>query len=66
VLQRRGNHDAFRVHHVDVLDRPDLAERFAVQTMPTLLVIEEKQVRARITAPRGSHEIESTLEQWLK
>ena len=30
VLQRRGNHDTFRLHRVDVGDRPELAERFAV------------------------------------
>ena len=66
VLQRRRNHGTFRVHHVDVGDRPDLADRFGIETMPTLLVIEDKRVRARIAAPRGCREIESQLSPWLK
>jgi thioredoxin-like negative regulator of GroEL len=66
VLQRRGNHGTFRLHHVDVGDRPDLAERLAVDTVPTLLVIEGKRVRARIAEPRGCRDIESLLAPWLK
>jgi thioredoxin-like negative regulator of GroEL len=66
VLQRRGNHDTFRLHQVDVGDRPELAERFAVDAAPTMLVIEDKQVRVRITSPNGCREIESLLAPWLK
>lgn len=66
VLQRRGNHGTFRVHHVDIGDRPELAERFGVTATPTMLVIEDKQVRVRITAPAGCREIESQLAPWLK
>jgi thioredoxin-like negative regulator of GroEL len=66
VLQRRRNHSTFRLHHVDVSDRPELVERFAVDAIPTLLVIEDKRVRARIAAPGGCREIEAVLAQWLK
>jgi thioredoxin-like negative regulator of GroEL len=66
VLQRRGNHGTFRVHHIDVSDRPEIAERFAVDTTPTLLVIQDKRVRARLAAPSGAREIEAGLKPWLK
>jgi thioredoxin-like negative regulator of GroEL len=66
VLQRRRNHDTFRLHQVDVVDRPDLAERFAVNAIPTMLVIEDRRVRARIAAPAGCREIESQLAPWLR
>jgi len=66
VLQRRGNHETFRVLHIDVGERPELGERFGIEAMPTLIVLEDNQVRARGAAPRGCREIESLLEPWLK
>ena len=47
VLQRRHNHDTFAVHYVDREERPDLAERFRVDDVPTLVVVHEKTVRGR-------------------
>jgi hypothetical protein len=47
-------------------DRPDLVERFAVDTTPTLVVVEDKQVRARLAHPRGSRDIERFLAPWLQ
>lgn len=44
---------------------PDLAERFGVQTVPTLCVVEERRLRKRITAPRGCRELERELAPWL-
>lgn len=66
VLQRRRNHGTFRLYRVDSEDRPDLVERFAVETMPTLVVVEGKQVRARLNRPRGCREIEQFLAPWLQ
>jgi thioredoxin 2 len=66
VLQRRRNHGTFRLYRVDEEDRPDLVERFAVETMPTLVVVEGKQVRARLTRPRGCRDIERFLAPWLQ
>ncbi|MHB8649680.1 MAG: thioredoxin family protein [Gaiellaceae bacterium] len=66
VLQRRRNHGTFKLYRVDEQERPDLVERFAVQTMPTLVVVEDKVVRARLERPRGCREIESFLAPWLK
>jgi thiol-disulfide isomerase/thioredoxin len=66
VLQRRRNHGTFRLYRVDEKERPDLVERFAIETMPTLVVVEDKVVRARLERPRGCREIESFLAPWLK
>ncbi len=65
VLQRRRNHETFKVYHVDELKRPDLVERFGVTTMPTLVVVEGKKVRGRLEQPRGCRDIERFLAPWL-
>src|SRR3954464_11053464 len=66
VLQRRRNHGTFKLYRVDERERPDLVERFAVATMPTLGGAEDNAVRARLERPRGCREIESFLAPWLK
>ena len=65
VLQRRRNHETFRLYRVDEHERPDLVERFGVEVMPTLVVVEGKTVRARLERPRGCREIERFLAPWL-
>ena len=65
VLQRRRNHDTFTLYRVDNRERPDLLERFGVESVPTLVVVEEKTVRARLERPRGCREIERFLAPWL-
>jgi thioredoxin-like negative regulator of GroEL len=65
VLQRRRNHETFSLHRLDAEKRPDLAERFRVTTLPTLLVVEQKVVRGRLEAPRGCRDIAAFLEPWL-
>jgi thioredoxin-like negative regulator of GroEL len=65
VLQRRRNHGTFKVLHVAEEERPDLLERFAVDELPTLVVVEGKTVRARLERPRGCREIEGFLAPWL-
>jgi thioredoxin-like negative regulator of GroEL len=65
VLQRRKNHDTFRLYRVDEHSRPDLVERFGVDRMPTLVVVEGKAVRGRLSTPRGCREIERFLAPWL-
>jgi thioredoxin-like negative regulator of GroEL len=66
VLQRRGNHDTFRIDRVEQSARPDLHERFGIDTVPTLVVIEERQMKARLVAPRGAVAIERFLAPWLR
>ena len=65
VLQRRRNHGTFRILFVDQGERPDLVERFGVQGVPTLVVVEEQRVRARLDEPRGCRDIEQLLSPWL-
>jgi thioredoxin-like negative regulator of GroEL len=65
VLQRRRNHGTFKLYRVAGEERPDLVERFEVETMPTLLVVEGKQVRGRLERPRGCRDIEAFLAPWL-
>jgi thioredoxin-like negative regulator of GroEL len=66
VLQRRRNHGTFRLYRVDEQQRPDLVDRFRVQSIPTLVVVEDKRVRARLEHPRGCRDIERFLEPWLQ
>lgn len=66
VLQRRRNHGTFKMYTVDREQRPDLVERFEIDTLPTLVVVENKIVRARLERPRGCREIEGFLAPWLK
>lgn len=66
VLQRRRNHTTFSVRHVEQEERPDLFERFGIDTVPTLVVIEDRRVRARLSDPRNSAEIAAMLSPWLK
>jgi thioredoxin 1 len=65
VLQRRQNHETFRLYRVAREERPDLVERFGVEQLPTLVVVEEHKVRGRLEGPRGCREIERFLAPWL-
>ena len=65
VLQRRRNHETFRLYRVDEEQRPDLVERFRVTSLPTLVVVERKTVQARLERPRGCRDIERFLAPWL-
>lgn len=66
VLQHRHNHVTFDVRHITVEDRPDLASRFRISKIPTLLVIVDDKVAARIIQPRGARELEQKLHEWLR
>jgi thioredoxin-like negative regulator of GroEL len=66
VLQRRRNHQSFRLHRIEVEQHPDLVERFQIDAIPALLVVADKRVRARLGEPRGCAEISQTLAPWLK
>jgi hypothetical protein len=66
VLQRRRIHDTFSVRYVAREEHPDLLERFRVAQTPTIVVVEEKRVRGRLTQPRGCDEIQTFLAPWLR
>ena len=66
MLQRRRNHDTFELVRVPVDRKPELAERFLIDEVPTIVVVEGRKVRKRIVAPSGSRELETALAPWLK
>ena len=66
VLQRGGNHQTFVIHRVEVGQRPDVAKRFKVAATPTLLVVENKKVQARLESPTRCRDIELLLRPWLR
>ena len=66
VLQRRKNHDTFRLVRVCAETRPDLVERFRVKTIPALVVIDRRRVRAHLEDPRHCNLVEQTLAPWLR
>src|SRR3954451_13608263 len=66
VLQRRGNHSTFRLLKVSTDERPDLAARFAVDAIPTLMVVDGSRVSGRLALPRGCEQIETFLAPWLR
>lgn len=66
VLQRRRNHDTFVLYRVDADERPDLVERFRIEVVPTLCVVQGRRVAARLVAPSGCRQIEDFLAPWLR
>ena len=66
VLQRRRNHETFDLVSVSVERRPDLAEKFRVQEVPTICVVVGRKLRRTIVAPRGCRALERELEPWLR
>jgi len=66
VLQRRRNHEAFELVRIPVDRRPDLAERFRVDGVPTLLVVDGRKVKRRIVSPSGCRELKEELAPWLQ
>jgi thioredoxin-like negative regulator of GroEL len=66
VLQRRRNHESFRLYRVDVDSEPELVRRFGIDEIPTLVVIDGKRVSGRLTSPRGCRQIEELLAPWLR
>jgi thioredoxin-like negative regulator of GroEL len=65
VLQRRRNHDTFDLVRISIDRHPDLAEKFRVEQVPTVCVVEGRKLRRKVVAPRGCRELERELEPWL-
>jgi len=65
VLQRRRNHKSFALRKVDISDRPDLAQRFRVDS-GALLVVEGNQIRGRLHDARTVVQIRELLDPWLR
>jgi hypothetical protein len=66
ILQRRRNHETFKLVRVAVEEHGDLARRFQVEEIPTLVVVEAGSVRARVEGRKGRRAIEAALADWLR
>jgi thioredoxin-like negative regulator of GroEL len=66
-LVRRRNHETFVLYRIDIEEKPELATRFSIQELPTLLVVEGRRVRARLELAKGrpSRALEAFLAPWL-
>jgi thioredoxin 1 len=61
----RKERERLRVTRVDVDSRPDLAERFAVTEVPTLVLVKDKRAVARLEGRTSAPRIERMLEPFL-
>jgi thioredoxin 1 len=55
-----------RIRRVDVDANPELAERFAITTIPTLVLVRDKQVLGRIEGRASAPRIERLLAEHLE
>jgi thioredoxin-like negative regulator of GroEL len=61
----RKERERLRVSKVDVDDRPELAERFRVDQVPSLALVVDNRVVARLVGRATAPRIESMLERHL-
>jgi thioredoxin-like negative regulator of GroEL len=61
----RKERDRLRVSKVDVEDRPELAERFRIEQVPSLALVVERRVVSRLEGRATAPRIESMLEPHL-
>lgn len=61
----RKERDRLRVTSIDVDERPELAERFGVETVPTLALVKGTRVVDRIEGRASAPKIERMLEPHL-
>jgi thioredoxin-like negative regulator of GroEL len=61
----RKERDRLRVTSIDVDERPELAQRFRVETVPTLALVKENRVVERIEGRASAPKIERMLEPHL-
>ena len=54
-----------RVTHVDVDERPELAERLQVTVVPTLVLIKDRRVISRLEGRASAPKIEAMLDAHL-
>ena len=66
VLQSRRNHETFRRRDVDVDEHPELARRFRVKELPTIIVVHEGHVATRLEGRVGIPQIRTALADWLQ
>ena len=62
----RRERRTLRVKKVDVDERPDLAERFRVGEVPSLALVKERRVVARLEGRSTAPKIESLLDSHVR
>ena len=62
----RKERDALRVRRVDVDERPDVAQRFQIDEVPSLALVKEKRVVAKLEGRSTQPKIESMLDTHLR
>ena len=66
VLQRRSNHNTFQIRRIGTEAHPDLVDRFRIEIAPTLLVVENRKVQARLAPIKSAYQIKEFLGPWLR
>jgi thioredoxin-like negative regulator of GroEL len=61
----RKERDRLQVARIDIEARPDLAERFGVETIPTIVLVKNKRTVGRIEGRASAPKIEHLLDQHL-
>ena len=61
----RKERDRLRVRRVDSDEHPDLLEKFAVEEVPSLVLVMEQRVVARLDGRANMPQIEHLIEQHL-
>jgi thioredoxin-like negative regulator of GroEL len=61
----RKERERLRVVRVDVERKPEVAEKFAISDVPTLVLVKEKRVVGRLEGRASAPKIESMLEPHL-
>jgi thioredoxin-like negative regulator of GroEL len=62
----RKERKTLRVKKVDVDERPDIAERFHVDEIPSLALVKERRIVARLDGRSTAPKIESLLESHVR
>jgi thioredoxin 1 len=61
----RKERQRLRVRRVDVDANPDLAERFKVEVVPTLVLVKDRKAVSRLDGRTSAPRIEAMLEPYL-
>ena len=61
----RKERERMRVRRVDVEERPELAERFRVEEVPTIVLVKNRKLVARLDGRVSSPRIEAMLAEHL-
>lgn len=50
---------------INIDDNPELAQRFGVQSIPTLVIFKDGEETARMVGARGRDDIETAVREWI-